>query len=388
MMLREKRLKYVCKNCEGIEADEPGVVTAPGINHLLAGSIADESLMAWSITEKYAFALPLYRQSIRLKYIGLPIPRATLSNIIIKTAMKCNMLYDLLKEHIKSWRYINADETRVQVLKEPGRKAQSLSWMWVFLGGPPGKKAVIFQYDRSRSSEVPKEFFKNYTGWLQTDDYSSYHAALKDLNNDRPPEKKIRHLLCWQHARSMFYKAWKITKSEHTETALQYIRDLFALEKLRTEYSEKGFYKQRKNRAEQIFEEFKPWLVELYTETPPGGPLGKAIGYTLDNWELLIRYIEDPVLVPSNNLAENAIRPFVIGRKNWLFCNTPNGANASAILYSLIESAKLNKLVPYDYLYYIFRKLPYAESQQDYINLLPFNLTPEEIRLKKAGVRN
>jgi transposase len=298
------------------------------------------------------------------------------------------MLYDLLTENIKSWRYINADETRVQVLKEPGRKAQSLSWMWVFLGGPPGKKAVIFQYDRSRSSEVPKEFFKDYSGWLQTDDYSSYHTALKDLNKDRPPDKKIRHILCWQHARSMFYKAWKITKSEHTETALQHIKDLFALEKLRTEYSEKEFCEQRKNRAEKIFDEFKEWLEKLYAATPPKGLLGKAIGYTLDNWELLILYIEDPVLVPSNNLAENAIRPFVIGRKNWLFCNTPNGANASAILYSLTESAKLNELVPYDYLYYIFRKLPYAESRQDYINLLPFNLTPEELRLKKTGGRN
>jgi transposase len=381
-VLREKRLKYACKNCEGTEADEPGVVTATGTKHLIPGSIADESLIAWSITEKFAFALPLYRQSLRLKYIGLPIPRATLSNIVIKAAMKCSALYELLKEHIKSWRYINADETRVQVLKEPGRKAQSLSWMWVFLGGPPGKKAVVFQYDKSRSSEVPKEFFKDYSGWLQTDDYSSYNAALKVLNKDRPLEKKIRHILCWQHARSMFFKSWKASKSEYAEKAIEYIGDLFALEKLRTRYSEKGFYKQRKNRAEQIFEEFKSWLEKLYPETPPGNLLGKAITYTLDNWELLILYIEDPILTPSNNLAENIIRPFVIGRKNWLFCNTPNGANASAILYSFIESAKLNNLVPYDYLYYIFRKLPYAETKQDYIDLLPFNLTPEKIRGK------
>jgi transposase len=382
-VLREKRLKYVCKNCEGTEADEPGVVTATGIKHLIPGSIADESLIAWSITEKFAFALPLYRQSLRLKYIGLPIPRATLSNITIKAAMKCSVLYDLLKDHIKSWRYINADETRVQVLKEPGRKAQSLSWMWVFLGGPPGKKAVVFQYDKSRSSEVPKEFFKDYSGWLQTDDYSSYNAALKVLNKDRQPAKKIRHILCWQHARSMFHKAWKVSKSEYAEKAIKYIGDLFALEKLRTEYSEKGFYKQRKKRAKQIFKKFKLWLEKLYAATPPSNPLGKAIAYTLDNWELLILYIEDPILTPSNNLAENAIRPFVIGRKNWLFCNTPNGANASAILYSFIESAKLNKLVPYDYLYYILKKLPYAETKQDYIDLLPFNLTAEKIRVKK-----
>jgi len=381
-VLREKKLKYVCKNCEGIEADEPGVVTAKGIKHLIPGSMADESMIAWSIAEKYAFALPLYRQVLRLKYIGLPISRATLSNIAIKAALKCNKLYDLLEDHIKSWPFINADETRLQVLKESGRRAQSLSWMWVFLGGPPGKKAVIFQYDEKRSSVVPKEFFKDYSGWIQTDDYSSYHAAFKELNKNRPPDKKIRHILCWQHSRSWFHKSWISEKSEHAKKAIKYIRDLFALEELRTQYSKRGFYKQRKNQATLIFDEFKPWLEKLYAATLPQSNLGKAIRYTLDNWELLILYIEDPILTPSNNLAENAIRPFVIGRKNWLFCNTPNGAHASATLYSLIESAKLNNLVPYDYLYYIFKKLPYAETEQDYIDLLPFNLTADEISTK------
>ena len=382
-VLREKKLKYVCKNCEGIEADEPGVVTAKGTKHLLKGSIADESLIAWSIAEKYAFALPLNRQALRLKYIGLPVSRATLSNITVKTAFKCNVLYDLLKKHIKSYQFINADETRVQVLKEPGRRAQLLSWMWVFLGGPPGKKAVIFQYDEKRSSIVPKEFLKDYAGWIQTDDYGAYNTALKELNKDRPPDKKIRQILCWQHTRSYFYKEWKMSKSEHAEKAINFIGNLFALEDLRTQYSQKGFYKQRKNRANLIFEEFKPWLEKLYAETPPQMNLGRAIRYTLDNWELLILYIEDPLLTPSNNLAENAIRPFVIGRKNWLFCNTPNGAKASAILYSLIETAKLNNIVPYDYLYYIFKKLPYAETEQDYIDLLPFNLTAEKITTRK-----
>ena len=138
-VLREKRLKYVCKNCEGTVADEPGVITAEGKRHLIPGSIADSSLIAWSVFEKYAMGLPLYRQAIRLNYIGLPIPRATLSNIIIKTASKCEKLYELLRKYIKSGQLINADETRVQVLKEPGRKAQTLSWMWVFLGGPAGK---------------------------------------------------------------------------------------------------------------------------------------------------------------------------------------------------------------------------------------------------------
>ena len=382
-VIQETKLKYVCKNCEGTEADEPGVVTAEGPAHLLPGSIADESMLAWVASEKYEFALPLNRQAKRLNYIGLPLTRATLSNWMIKIASKCKVLYGLAEKHIKSFKFINADETRVQVLKEKGRRAQSRSWMWVFLGGPPGKKAVLFQYDPSHAASVPAEFLKDYSGWLQTDDFESYASALKKLNEGRPPDKLIRRILCWQHARSYFHKSRQVEKSGHAQEAIDFIGKLFALEGLRKEYSERGFYKQRKNRAEEIFKEFRSWLDELKGKVLPGSLLGKAINYTIDNWELLILYVEDPILTPSNNLAENAIRPFVIGRKNWLFCNTPAGAEASAILYSLIESAKLNNLIPYNYLFYIFRKLPYATTEEDYAALLPFNLTTEEIKLNK-----
>ena len=307
-VIREIRKKYACKNCEGIEADEPGVITASSPKHLLPGSIADESLLSWIITEKYEFALPLYRQEKRLSYIGIPIPRATLSNLIISTAEKCEYLYELLKENIRYGDIINTDETRVQVIKEPG-KAQDLSWMWVFTGGPPDKKCVIFQYDESRSSDIPYDFLKGYEGWLQTDDYGAYATAIKNLKTT-----KIKHVLCWAHARRKFHDAWKTTKSEYAKEAIEYIRRIFELEDLRKDYSVKGFYKQRKNRAEIIFEEFNKWLLKLHSTTPPSFPLRKAIAYTLDNWEQLILYIENPLLTPSNNIAENAIRPFVIGR--------------------------------------------------------------------------
>ncbi|MBN1575499.1 MAG: IS66 family transposase, partial [Chitinispirillaceae bacterium] len=308
-VIREIKLKYACKKCEGTAADEPGVVTAKGPRHLLAGSIADESMLAWCINEKYTFGLPLCRQEKRFEYIGLRVPRATSSNWVVKAAMKCGVLYELMVKHIKSFRFINADETRVQVLNEPGRKAQSLSWMWVFLGGPPGKKAVIFRYDEKRSSSVPKDMLQDYTGWIQTDDYAAYETALKELNAGRPPNMIIRRILCWQHARSTFHKAWKADKSEHAKEAIKYIGNLFALEALREEYSELEFFEERKKQAALIFEEFKKWLEKLYPETLPGSALGKAIRYTLDNWELLVLYVEDPVLTPSNNLAENAIRP-------------------------------------------------------------------------------
>lgn len=159
------------------------------------------------------------------------------------------------------------------------------------------------------------------------------------------------------------------------------MKDLFELESLRDKYSLKGFHKQRKNRAVPILENLQKKLTTLYPQVPPSLDFGKAIKYTLSNWEQLVLYLENPVLTPSNNSAENAIRPFVIGRKNWLFAGSPKGAESSAILYSLVESAKLNKLSVYDYFHYILKKLPYCESQKDHEKLLPYNLTAEEIKI-------
>ncbi|MGE5846807.1 MAG: IS66 family transposase [Ignavibacteria bacterium] len=384
-VIHEKKLKYACKKCEGTTADEPAVTTAVGRKHLIPGSIADESLLAWVGSEKFEYGLPLYRQTKRLAHIGINIPRATLGNLMIKAANKGKILYDLLKEYILSGSIINADETRLQVINEPGRKAKDQSWMWVFLGGSiPGRLCVLFSYAETRASVVPFEFLKDYTGWLQTDDFSAYQTALGKINT--ADMKKIIRVLCWSHSRRKFFDAWKVTKSEHAKKAIEYIGKLFGLEKLRTDLSLDDFFRDRKIRADEIFKEFKEWLIEISNQTPPKGLLGRAIAYTLDNWEGLIVYVNHPLLTPSNNLAENAIRPFVIGRKNWLFCVTPEGAWASAIWYSLIESAKLNKLIPYDYLYYIFMKLPYAKSREDYMALLPFNLTQEMIKAALAQV--
>jgi transposase len=371
---RELRKKYVCKSCEGTSADEKGVITAGGPKHLIPRSIAGEGFLAWSIAEKYEFSLPFYRQEKRFGYIGLKISRATLCNLAIQAAGKCEVLYNLIKEHIVGGEIINADETRTQVLKEPGRSAQSRSWMWVFLGGPPNKKAVIFHYDSSRGSKIPKEFLEDFSGYLQSDDYGVYKTVIQALS-----ENQITHVLCWAHARRKFKQAWDIEQSKESKIILNSISQLFDLEELRDKYSKKGFLKQRKNRAGPIFDELKSFLMVTFEKTPPRSTLGQAISYTLDNWEELIRYVDHSDLTPSNNSAENAIRPFVIGRKNFLFSTSTQGAHASAILYSLIESAKLNGLSPLLYLHYIFTKIPYAERSEDYIKLLPMNVSQDEL---------
>jgi len=381
VVVQERRKKYACKNCEGTEADEKGVQTAASPAHLIPRSIADESLLAWSINEKFEYALPLYRQSKRLQQIGIPIPRTTLGNLIMKSAEACTPIYELLKSTILSGPLINADETHVQVLKEPGRKAGNKSWMWVFSGGEAGKESVVFQYDSSRSHTVPAEFFVDYFGWLQTDDYEAYHTALKKIAEDRGGQNLIRHVLCWAHVRRRFFHYWKLSKSPDAKHILDLIKDLFKLEDLRSDFSLKGFCKHRKNRAGQILEQLHKTLTRNLPEVPPGLDFGKAISYTLDNWEQLILYLENPLLTPSNNKAENAIRPFVIGRKNWMFSGTPKGAQSSAILYSLVESAKLHKLSVYEYFYFILKKLPGCSKKSDFEALLPYNLNPDTIKI-------
>jgi transposase len=381
IVVQERRKKYACKSCEGTEADEKGVQTAEGTKHIVPRSIADESLLAWSIHEKYEYALPLYRQSKRLQQIGIPIPRATLGNLIMKSAEACKPIYECLQDTIQSGPVINADETQVQVLKEPGREARNTSWMWVFVGGGAGKESVVFHYDPSRSHRVPYEFLAKYSGWLQTDDYEAYSTALKKIRTEREEKEGIQHVVCWAHVRRKFYHYWEISKSEDVKHILQLIRDLFQLEELRSDFSVKGFAKHRKNRAEPILEQLYTFLIRLASEVPPNLAFGKAIAYTLDNWEQLILYLENPLVTPSNNSAENAIRPFVIGRKNWMFSGTPRGAESSAILYSLVESAKLHKLSVYEYFHYILKKIPYVSRKTDFESFLPYNLTPDTIKI-------
>lgn len=376
----EKYEKCACSQCDGIDLDEgeaPAIKRAEGKKHLIPGGIATAGLIAWSLAEKYEFALPFYRQEKRFKHIGVEISRGNLCNWAIKAAKACEPMIPLLERHIKSGSVINGDETHLQVLKEENRKAQNKSWMWLFRGGPPDKPAVLFHYEPRRNARVPELFLTGFSGWLQTDGYSAYLTALKRLNRNG---NKINHTLCWAHARRRFEKSWKATKSPHAHKALDFIREIFALEGLRKSYHNiDDFTAVRKRQAEDIFNSFRKWLEELYPITVASSLLGKAMKYTLNNWEGLVNYVEHPELTPSNNSAENAIRPFVVGRKNFLFSASVDGAHSSALIFSLIESAKLYGLIPFLYLTYVFEKVPYAEKEDDYLALMPWNVTKEMI---------
>lgn len=381
IVIVEKHEKAACSSCDGIDLEDSelkAIRRAEGKKHIVTGGIASESLIAWSLSEKYEYALPFYRQEKRFKHIGVKISRTNLCNWAIRASEACIPLLELIESHIRSGSVINADESHLQVLNEEGRKAQSKSWMWLFVGGPPGKRAVRFHYDEKRNAEVPEEILREFTGHLQTDGYIAYHTALKTLNNGRKKSERIHHVLCWAHARRRFEKCWKTTKDTHAKQALDFIRDLFDLEKLRTSMGEE-FCRRRKVQAEVLFKTFFTWAEQLYAETLPKSLLGEALSYAINNREGLERYVDHPELTPSNNIAENAVRPFVIGRKNYLFSATPEGADASAAMYSLIETAKLHGLIPYHYLLYLFDRILYADTSKKLEALLPWNLTVEMI---------
>ena len=262
------------------------------------------------------------------------------------------------------------DETTVQVMGEEGRDDTQKSYMWLARGGPSGRTVVSYEYRQTRAGRHTKELLSGYTGYLQTDGYEGYDSAVKDM-------PLIIHVGCFAHARRKFFEASKSTNKPHSaEEGIKHIRKLYELEeRLRKEnFSEDDFLSERLKQAGPILATFRKWLEKRANEVLPSSLLGKAVAYTLKQWDKLVAYLESPYLTPDNNACENAIRPFVLGRKNWLFNKSPQGAESSCGIYSLIETAKQNGLEPLKYLRVLFEKAPHASATENWEKLLPWNI--------------
>lgn len=366
---------YGACNCEAFKAsEEPEVIQAPAIRRILPGSIAGPGLLTQIIISKYEDALPFYRQEKIFKRLGIDISRTSMCNWFIHSSENCADVLDLLWDDCLQSSFIQMDETPVQVLKEPGRPATKKSYMWIAIGYPENKPIILFHYHASRSGDIPLEILKDYNGFLQTDGYSGYNAA-----GSLPG---IIHVGCFAHVRRKFVEAAKATKNPaNAHIALSHIRKLYRIEdELRKqELQPDDFVRQRKEKALPVLTEFNEWLIEKSEEVTPQSLLGKAINYALSEWIKLVRYLESWECTPDNNRPENAIRPFVVGRKNWLFSDTPRGAHASATFYSLVETAKANGLDPFKYLHFLFTRLPYAETPEEKRALLPHRVSAEDL---------
>ena len=372
-VIRHIRPKYACKSCEGVETEGGTVKIASLPKQFIEKSIASAGLLAYILIAKFVDALPYYRQEKQLGRLGYEVSRTNMANWTIQAGLKLAKLVELLWHDLLSGPLIHMDETPFQVLKEKGRSPHNKSFMWVMCSGASENPVVLFHYSPSRSALVAKELLHSYTGVVQTDGYNGYDF-LDDCN-------AIQHACCWAHSRRKFMEVLKAkgkydqkkAKTGHAEQAVAFFRQLYAIERIADEEKLSASQRviKRQKESQPVLEQFHKWLLQLSPQTPPKGLLGKAIHYTLERWEQLTQFLNVGSLPLDNNRAENAIRPFAVGRKNWLFCDTVEGAKASAVLYSLIETAKANGLNPYDYLKMLFEKFPLAGTDEELKALLP-----------------
>ena len=360
-VIQHVRPKYACKPCQ----ENVKIATMPTL--FLPKSIATPELVAYTIIAKYCDHLPLYRQESIWNRLEIDMPRSSLCGWILKTAELCEPLVKLLQKNITAHDYVQADETTVQVLDEVGRDNTAKSYMWCYRGGGE-KVSIVYEYQPTRGGYHAAEFLRGYKGYLQSDAYSGYHFA--DKNSD------IIRVGCMAHARRKFADVIKATKSNGLASeAIKYFRTLYKIENTAQENhfsSEKRFH-LRQEKSQPILTAFKIWLDTHLTKVPEQSKIGVAIRYALSNWELLTNYLKDGRIEIDNNLIENAIRPFALGRKNWLFAGNPSGAKAGAIFYSLIETCKAKKIEPYKYFCAMLHRIRLCKHEEDYHKLLPQN---------------
>lgn len=367
-VLRHIRLLYACSD----KTHAP--VTAPLPAQPLPKSNAGPGLLAMLLTTKFVDGLPLARLEKVLARHGVTVPRQTLARYVINLAPVLQPLFNLARDELFNYPVVHMDETGIQVLKEPGRDPTSKSYMWVQTGGPPDKPVVIFDYDPSRSGEVPKRLLAGYRGFLMTDGYDGYNALVRS--------ESIEHQACMVHARRGFVEAKAVQpkgKIGRADQVLKLIGKLYQIEKAVAHASDTDRFLARRREAVPVLKQLRALLDEYLIQVAPKSALGKALAYLHKYWDRLIRYTEWGYLPIDNNRAENAIRPFVVGRKAWCFADTPAGAHASAMIYSLVETAKANGIEPYTWLKVVLTKLPLANSVEDIEALLPWNMHPATV---------
>lgn len=367
-VLRHIRKRYGCP--KGDQAP----VTAPAPAQVLPKSNASNDLLALLLIIKYVDGLPLARFEYVLARAGVLVPRQTLARWVIGTAQALQPIANLMRDLLLGHDVIHMDETPIQVLKEPGRSPTSTSQMWVQRGGPPGTPVILFEYDPSRAQAVPLRLLEGWKGHLMADGLESY-GAISFCEG-------VTRLGCWVHARRRFVEASKVLpagKRGRAHEALALIGQLYAVEKACRELSDADRLAQRQTRSRAVIDELRRWLDQVLPTVPPSSVLGGALGYLHRQWPRLIRYLERGDLPIDNNPAENAIRPFVVGRKAWLFSDTQAGARASALIYSLVETAKANGMEPYLWLRHVLRALPTATTVEHFEALLPWNLKAEHL---------
>ena len=371
--------KYACPACEGSgDEDKPVFRQAPAVKYLIPKSIATSELLAYTMTNKFCEHLPFYRQEKAFERRCITVTRADMSNWQEQIYKRLKPMDKLIMNHIKSGNTMNMDETTVKVLKYKNQSendSRKKSYIWLGIGGPKDNKAVIYRYYESRHHKYIKPFINGFKGYLQTDEYPGYETAINE-HALLYPDDKIIHVACLAHVRRKFFDASLNGKTPGASKAVKYIQQIYRLEEelIAMNLSPEELVSKRKEIIKPVFDEFHEWLLEMKPKVPPTLMFGRAINYALSAWNHLLNYLDCPELFVDNSISERSIKPFVIGRKNWLFSGSETGAESSCFLFTLIENAKLYKLDPYEYLRCVFDQAPFCESEKDFEKLLPWNI--------------
>lgn len=376
IIVRHVRHIYACRNCEAT-SDHVPIVKAEMPEPVIKGGFASPETIAHIAVQKFMMASPLYRQEQEWKQNGILLSRQTMSNWLIKASRDwLEPIYEAMKRRLCRYQVLHADETVLQVLKEQGKTAQSKSSMWLFrTSGDAKHQLVLYEYQPDRKHTRPKEFLKDFSGYLHCDGYDGYHKL---------PEG-ITVVGCLAHLRRKLFDALKtLPKDKQPDSnaakGVAYCDKLFRFEKQFALLTPENRFAERERLSKPLMDEFFSWIEGL--NALPNTLLGKAVHYAKSQWKYLERYLLDGRLEISNNRAERSIKPFVIGRKNWLFSNTPGGARASAIYYSLIITARENGLNPFEYMTWILTNAPnlgkpgYVAVVEDF---LPGSALPQKV---------
>lgn len=370
---------YACPECK--DTEEPQCIKDNGKPALIPGSYASESLLAYILYRKYGLYIPLYRQEQDFLQMSAPIGRTSMAHWIITVAQECiQPMYDYFHRELLKRRFLMMDETPIQVLKEEGRRAQSKSYFWLVRTGEDGLNPIIlYNYTSTRAGENAKQFLNGIEPgfYLMADGYQGYNKV-----------KETKRCCCWAHIRRYLLEAIpKGHEKDYSNPAVQgvlYCNKLFEYERT---YKEKGLsFKQIHNRRlkdqKPVIEGFLAWIKQVN----PGsnGKLKKAITYIKNREDFLMTYLEDGHCSLSNNLSENSIRPVTVGRKNWLFSDTPDGASANALYLTIVEMAKAYDLNLYEYLKYLLEHRPNKDMSDDELaKLAPWSKEVQEKCSKK-----
>ena len=382
-----KRLKFIPARFEVVEevtfvysCPKCGTMKRPEKEpSLLKGSVATPSLVAGIMNAKYVNGMPLARQEREFARYDLNLSTKTMANWIIQCADRyLQPLYNLMKEELLQSKYLHGDETRIQVIDEPDQKGSTQNWMWVYLtdesSGSP--QMVLFQYERTRAGYHPKEFLGNlFEGYFTCDGYQAYHSLPDGITVTG----------CMAHARRRFDEALTVLKKDFTKEqlkettayqAMARIGILYKIEEMIRDKSPEERYEERQKQAKPLLEAFFEWLHTLEDSVDRSSLIGEAVLYTLNQEVYLKRYLEDGHLSIDNLAAERSLKNFATGRRNWLFAKSIHGAQASATVYSITETAMLNGLKPYHYLTYVLEKMkdlgPFPEKEA-ILELLPWS---------------